>query len=283
MASCKAEHEPIGRVPMEFAAATDKGRVRGNNEDNFGVAEDLNLFVLSDGMGGYASGEVASRIAVETIVSHCREAEKDQGLTYYGGLHLGASETGRRLASAISLANQTIRKEAEKDSGRRGMGATVVALQFAENRVFFAHVGDSRAYRLRNGSLEQLTQDHSFVADQVRRGKMTQTEAENSKLQNVLMRALGPEPDVVVDVSEQITGEGDSFLLCSDGLTKELSDAQIAAVLEESGDVHECVRRLIQMANEAGGEDNITVVVVRYAPSLVGALVARLGRWFKDS
>ncbi|HTV59171.1 MAG TPA: Stp1/IreP family PP2C-type Ser/Thr phosphatase [Verrucomicrobiae bacterium] len=268
---------------MEFSAATDKGRVRENNEDNFGVAEDLNLFVLSDGMGGYASGEVASKIAVETIVSHCREAEKDPTLTYYGGLHLGASETGRRLASAISLANQAIRKEAEKDTARRGMGATVVALQFHDNRVFFAHVGDSRAYRLRNGSLEQLTHDHSFVADQVRRGKMTQAEADNSKLQNVLMRALGPEQDVVVDVSEQQTVEGDSFLLCSDGLSKELSDAQISAVLEESGDARECARRLIQMANEAGGEDNITVVVVRYAPSLVGALVARLGRWFKDS
>jgi len=267
---------------MEFSAATDKGRVRGNNEDAFAVAEELNLFVLSDGMGGYASGEVASKIAVDTVVSHCREAAKNPALTYYGGFHLGASETSRRLASAISLANRAVREEAEKNAARRGMGATIVALQLSENLVSFGHVGDSRAYRLRNGALRQLTHDHSFVADQVRRGKMTQAEADKSNLQNVLLRALGPELDVVVDVSEQEVHEGDTFLLCSDGLSKELSDAQIAAVLEEGGDPQTSAQRLIHLANEAGGEDNITVVVIRYAPSLVGAFVARLGRLFKD-
>ena len=268
---------------MEFGAATDKGRVRGNNEDSFAVDGDLNLFVLSDGMGGYASGEVASKIAVETVVRHCRDGERDPSLTYYGGLHLGASDLGRRLASGISLANQTIRGEAEKDQSKRGMGATVVAIQLRENRVAIAHVGDSRAYRLRHGAFEALTHDHSFVADQVRAGKMTQAEAESSKLQNVLTRALGPEPEVLVDVTEQVVQEGDAYLLCSDGLFKELSEAQIAGIVGETGDPQDIVTRLISLANEAGGEDNITVVLVKYAPSMVGSLVARLGRLFKES
>lgn len=268
---------------MEFAASTDKGRVRANNEDNFAVASDLNLFVLSDGMGGYASGEVASKIAVDTVIHHFREAETDPSLSFHGSPHPGASESARRLASAVSLANTAIRAAAEKDEARRGMGATVVALAFHENRVSIAHVGDSRAYRLRHGSLEQLTDDHSFVADQVRNGRMTRTEAEQSKLQNILLRALGPEPEVLVDLGEEIVLDGDVFLLCSDGLSKELSDAQISAVLEEVEDPHAAAARLIRMANDAGGEDNITVVVVRFTPGLVGAFVARLGRLFKDS
>jgi PPM family protein phosphatase len=268
---------------MEFAASSDKGRIRANNEDNFAVASDLNLFVLSDGMGGYASGEVASKIAVDTVVGHVREAESNLSLSFYGTPHHGASQPARRLASAISLANSEIRAAAEKDQARRGMGATIVALILHENRVSIAHVGDSRAYRLRHGSLEQLTDDHSFVADQVRHGRMTQAEAEQSKLQNVLMRALGPEPEVLVDLSEEIVLDGDLFLLCSDGLTKELTDTQISAVLDEVEDPQAAAARLIRLANDAGGEDNITVVVVRCSPGLVGAFVARLGRLFKDS
>lgn len=268
---------------MDFGALSDKGRVRSNNEDSFAVAPDLNLFVLSDGMGGYASGEVASQIAVETIVNHVREAGTKAPLRFHGAPHPGASGPARRLASAISLANSAIRDAAEKNESRRGMGATLVAMIFNENRVSIAHVGDSRAYRLRHGSLEQLTDDHSFVADQVRQGRMTQIEAEKSKLQNVLTRALGPEPEVLVDLSEEVVVDGDVFLLCSDGLSKELSDAQISGVLDEFEDPQAAAGRLVRMANDAGGEDNITVVVVRFSPSLVGAWVARLGRLFKDS
>jgi len=268
---------------MEFAAATDTGRVRGNNEDNFAVAEELNLFVLSDGMGGYASGEVASKIAVDAVVQQVRAAQRDPSLPIAGVPHPGASAVAQRLASAVSVANEAIRLEAAKSDARRGMGATVVAIQFHDERVSIAHVGDSRAYRLRNGELEQLTADHSFVADQVRRGKMTQEEAETSKFQNVLMRALGPEPDVLVDISEEVLLDGDTFLLCSDGLSKELTRAQIAAVLDRGAGVQEAAAHLIRMANDAGGEDNITVVVVRFASSAVGALVAKLGRWLKES
>ncbi|HUO35867.1 MAG TPA: Stp1/IreP family PP2C-type Ser/Thr phosphatase [Candidatus Acidoferrum sp.] len=268
---------------MEFAAITDTGRVRGNNEDCFGVAEEIELFVLSDGMGGYASGEVASKIAVNSVLDHVRASEKNASLPLLGTPHPGASSVAQRLASAVAIANQAIRDEAEKNSARRGMGATIVAMQFHEQRVSIAHVGDSRAYRLRNGTLEQLTDDHSFVADQVRRGKMTQAEAETSKFQNVLMRALGPEPEVIVDISEEVVLDGDTFLLCSDGLSKELRSTQIGATLGRTDGTEEIATRLIQMANDAGGEDNITVVIVRFAPKLVGALVQKLGRWFRES
>jgi PPM family protein phosphatase len=283
MAPGEIGRQSIGGISMEFAVATDKGLVRGNNEDSYGVARELNLFVLSDGMGGYASGEVASKVAVDTILNHCREAQKNPSLPFDGLPHPAASAAARRLASGISLANQAIREGAQKDPSLRGMGATVVALEFHNNCVTVAHVGDSRAYRLRNGALKQLTGDHSFVADQVRRGKMTEVEAGQSNLQNVLLRALGPEPDVLVDLAEELALEGDAYLLCSDGLTKELSDGQVAGVLQECDDAREAASRLIRMANDAGGEDNITIILVRLMPGQFGAWVTRLGRWFKDS
>jgi protein phosphatase len=162
------------------------------------------------------------------------------------------------------------------------MGATAIAACFTDERMSLAHVGDSRAYMLRGGQLEQLTEDHSFVAEQVRRGMMTQEEAATSRMQNVLLRALGIEPEVEVDVDEELMGEDDTLLLCSDGLTRELSDAQITAVLREGSDAQESANRLIELANDAGGRDNITVIVVREALKPVGAF-ARIGRWFRGS
>ncbi len=162
------------------------------------------------------------------------------------------------------------------------MGATVVAVQIDGERVSLAHVGDSRAYRLRGGEIEQLTQDHSFVADQVRKGAMTPLEAENSKLQSVLLRALGPDMEVEVDVNEELLVDGDTLLLCSDGLTRELSDPQIAAILGDTEDEQEAADRLIDLANQAGGGDNVTAIVLRGSLKPVGAF-ARIGRWFKGS
>jgi serine/threonine protein phosphatase PrpC len=145
-----------------------------------------------------------------------------------------------------------------------------------------AHVGDSRAYRLRVETFEQLTEDHSFVAEQVRRGSMTEQEAASSNLQNVLLRALGVDPEVQVEINEHVLLEGDTFLLCTDGLTRELSDAQIAAILGEAEDAQEAADRLVDLANQAGGEDNITAIVVRHAAKPAGTL-ARMGRWLKGS
>jgi len=265
---------------MEFGGRTDTGRVRENNEDCFRAAPELNLFVLSDGMGGQASGEVASRLAIETLIAHCREAEANPSLPLVGKFVEGASESLNRLASAVHLANQVVHEAAAQNPAQQGMGATIVAVRFFGERMELAHVGDSRAYRLRGGELQQLTQDHSFVAEQVRQGMITEGEAGRSVLQSVLLRAVGVEPEVEVGLEEELVMEGDTVLLCSDGLTRELADAQIAALLGAAGKAQAAADRLVDAANEAGGGDNITVIVLRPA-SRPANVVAWLARWFK--
>jgi serine/threonine protein phosphatase PrpC len=269
-------------MEIEFGARTDVGRARENNEDCFRAAPEINLFVLSDGMGGQSSGEVASRLASEAIIAHCCEAATNPSLPIIGKRDEGISDAANRLASAIRLANSAVRAAAQENAALSGMGATVVAVILTNERASIAHVGDSRVYRLRNGELQQLTQDHSFVGEQVRQGLMTVQEASSSNLQNVLLRAVGTDEEVEVEVNEELFAEGDILLLCSDGLTKELSDSQIANVLAQTDDPQEAADQLVDMANEAGGGDNITVIVLRNAPRLVGAF-QKIGRWFKGS
>jgi len=270
---------------VDFGVRSDAGRIRENNEDSLGLAPEINLFVLSDGMGGQASGEVASNLATKTIVTHCREWRENPSLPLIGEPIEGVTETSSRLVSAIRLANRVIYEAAEESAEKRGMGGTVVAAWFSDQRLSLAHVGDSRAYRLRGGELEQLTQDHSFVAEQVRRGLLSEEEAERSSLQNVLLRALGVDGEVNVTLDEQLLVEGDTILLCSDGLTRELSNAQIAAALDEAEDSQEAADRLVELANQAGGEDNVSAIVVRTSPKPVGAMarIGRLGRWLTGS
>ena len=269
-------------MEIEFGARSDMGRARQNNEDSFRVAPEIGLFVLSDGMGGQSSGEVASRLTSEAVITHCREASKYPSVRFEGRPTAGISETGNRLASAIRLANRTVHQAAQENARQAGMGATLVAVMLSEERAHIAHVGDSRVYRLRNGELELLTRDHSFIAEQVRQGLMSEQEANNSSLQNVLLRAVGVDAEVEVEVNEELLAEDDTLLLCSDGLTKELSDAQIAKVLAETDDPQAAADRLVKLANDAGGSDNITVIVLRHASRLVGAF-ERLGRWFRGS
>ncbi len=274
----------ITAMEMDFGAQSDTGCVRQNNEDSFRLAPEINLFVLSDGMGGLASGEVASRLAVEVVLEHCREAEAQPLLPLFGERIGGVSEISNRLASAVRLANRVVHDAARNNGAEQPMGATVVAVRLTDERMSVAHVGDSRAYRLRGGDLEQLTQDHSFVAEEMRRGAMTAQEAGSSALQSVLVRALGIDPEVEVDVSEELVMDSDTVLLCSDGLTRELSDAQIAAVLREGDDAQRTARRLIDLAKQAGGGDNITAIVLRRAAKPVGAFarIGRLGKWFRN-
>jgi PPM family protein phosphatase len=267
---------------MEFGARSDVGCVRENNEDSFGTAPEMGLFVLSDGMGGLEAGEVASRLTVEAILAHCREAEAKPSLPIMGERVEGVSSASNRLASAIRLANEIVFRASQRGAGLSGMGATVVAVRISDERMSVAHVGDSRIYRLRGGEFEQLTQDHSFVAEQVRHGKMTEEEANSSTMQNVLVRALGIDPTVEVDVAEELVMEGDAVLLCSDGLTRELSDAQIAAVLGECDEAQEAAGRLVELAKQAGGGDNVTVIVLRHSAKSVGAF-ARIGKWLRSS
>jgi len=272
-------------MELEFGAQSDRGCVRENNEDSYCAAPDLNLFVLSDGMGGLDCGEVASRLTVDTILEHCRKGQASASFPFTGLRIDGVSELTNRLASAVRVANHAVHSAAQHSAISRPMGATVVAVQFADERMSLANVGDSRVYRLRGEDFEQLTRDHSFVAEQMRQGRMTAQEADSSKLHNVLIRALGVDPEVEVDASEELVLEGDTVLLCSDGLTRELSDSQISAVLRETEDAQEATERLIDLAKQAGGGDNITAIVLRPAARLVGALgrVSRLGKWIKDS
>lgn len=270
-------------MEIEFGMRSDVGRARENNEDSFALAPELNLFVLSDGMGGLAAGEAASRLTTEMVVNHCRTAASNPSLALIGEHLPGLSQSSNRLASAIRTANREVYAAAQKNEQKRGMGATVVAVWIVDpQRVSVANVGDSRVYRLRGSDFVQITEDHSFVADQVRRGLMTEYEATQSNMQSVLLRALGVEPEVQVDVTEKDLTEGDTFLLCSDGLTRELSNTQISAILADTENPQEAASELIDLANQAGGGDNITSVVVRYAAKPVRAF-ARIGKWFKGS
>jgi len=268
---------------MEFGARSDTGQVRKNNEDSFAMSSALNLFIVSDGMGGLASGEVASRLAVDTVLKHCGESDVNSAYALVGQPIEGVSEASNRLVSAVRLANQVIQRAARENAAHHGMGATIAAVRCEGERMSVAHAGDSRVYRLRDGRLEQLTQDHSLVAEQVRQGGMTEREASDSNLQNVLVRALGIDADVDPDVSEELVMGGDTILLCTDGLTREVSDDQIATVLSETKDAQQAADKLVDLANLAGGRDNITAIVLRPASQSAGALarIGRLGKWLR--
>jgi serine/threonine protein phosphatase PrpC len=266
---------------LQYGVQSDRGCVRQNNEDAYGVAPELGLFVLSDGMGGLEYGEVASRLAVDTILDHCREAAQNPQVPLEGPRIDGVSEDASRLLSAVRIANRAIHAAA-LDGGVEQMGATVVAVRLVENRLSIAHVGDSRAYLLHAGQLNQVTQDHSYVAEQVRHGRMSADQAGASALQNVLMRALGVDQDVEADVTEELVTDADTILLCSDGLTRELSDAQIAAALGEHRDPQHAADALVDLAIRAGGGDNVTVIVLRVSAKPHG-LLGRMGNWFKKT
>lgn len=242
---------------------TNVGRVRTNNEDCFRIEEPLNLYVLSDGMGGEAHGEIASALAVEALVKHCQETEHDPAMTIFGDMPSNWSEKTKRLSSAVHLANKTIFDSAQAHPEQRGMGATLTAAWIDGPRLSVAHVGDSRAYLLRSGTLQQLTNDHSLVAEQVRRGILTPAEAERSDMQSVLLRALGAHEEIEVESEEHTLFGGDVLLLCSDGLTRMVTEPEIAGTLQAEPDPLKASERLVELANEQGGADNVTAVVVR--------------------
>ncbi len=224
--------------------ASDRGRQRQGNEDNFFVRSPL--FVVADGMGGAQAGEVASQMAVDSF---------DQGLPD------GTPAEG--LTQLVEAANRAIHERSQTDAQRAGMGTTVTAAYVGEGDVTIAHVGDSRAYLLRDGDLIRLTRDHSLVGELVARGKLTEEQAETHPQRSVITRALGPEPDVQVDVQAYQARGGDRFLLCSDGLTSMIPEARVKQILEGTEALAEAGRELIAAANDAGGRDNITVLLFR--------------------
>jgi serine/threonine protein phosphatase PrpC len=252
---------------IEVGSKSDVGRVRENNEDSFRVVPELNLWILSDGMGGVAHGEVASALAIETIAAYCHQEPSKAAASSSIGELSDLSATANHLAEAARAANHKIYESAARNPEQHGMGATVVAAQLEGRRLSVMHVGDSRAYLMRSGTLVPLTEDHSLVAEQVRRGVLTQEEAEHSRLQNVLVRALGVRDDVEPDASDRELLPGDFLLLCTDGLTRGIPDPEIAQILASSANPQAAVDRLIETALERGGEDNITAIVVRFAPN----------------
>jgi protein phosphatase len=215
-------------------------------------------------MGGEAHGEVASSLAVETIAKYCEAPPKeDSGATLHGTVSSNLSEKTTQLQEAVYQANFNIFESAQKNPDQRGMGATLTTVWVNDNRLSIAHVGDSRAYLLRSGSLQQLTSDHSLVAEQVRRGILTRQQAEESEMQSVLLRALGAHADVEVDVDETEIFPRDVLLLCSDGLTRMVTEPEIAGTLQAETDPGSAAQKLVDLANERGGLDNVTVIVAR--------------------
>jgi len=232
---------------------TDTGRQRRDNEDSaFARAP---VFVVADGMGGAQAGEVASRIAVEAF---------QHGLP-------GEGTAEERLATRVREANHQIYERSRADRGRAGMGTTLTAVYVDDAHVAIAHVGDSRAYLFRGGTLQRLTQDHSLVDELVRRGKLTAEQAAEHPQRSIITRALGPEPDVEVDTWTYPARAGDVILLCSDGLTSMISEEQVRATLESHEDLEAAADALINEANDAGGRDNITVVLFRLEEADAGA------------
>jgi serine/threonine protein phosphatase PrpC len=251
-----------GSGKIEIGAKTDLGRVRDGNEDNFRVVAEIQLMIVSDGMGGAACGEVASELAVETIAKRCAEAPRPADVVPTVPLRAEFSERTNRLLEAVQSANRLIHESAENDALKRGMGATVVAAWLEGLRLSLVHVGDSRAYLFRAGALERLTFDHTLVAEQVRIGILTPQQADTSAWQSVLIRALGPEAEVELDVGEHQLQPGDVVLLCSDGLTRMVRDAEIGGVLARMSSAQAAAEKLVKLANQSGGDDNVTVVVM---------------------
>ncbi len=242
---------------------TDVGRQRQHNEDAFLVADEAKLFLVADGMGGHAAGEIASRIAVESISEFIVHTKEDDG-TWPHAYDEHYTRTTNRLMAALRMANTRVLEAMRKDARLRGMGTTVVACMADGSKMSVAHVGDSRAYMIRNDKISRITNDHSWVFEQVQAGMLTEAEAEKHPLRNVITRALGGALSVNPDASEIDSRPGDVYLLCSDGLTGMVPEGEILKLVTANpDDLEKACRELIDMANEHGGLDNVTAILVK--------------------
>ncbi len=255
-------------LKLRYAGNTHVGMKRQLNEDNLCVVADQNLYMVADGMGGHAHGEVASQMAVDTVANFFRETSQDEDVTWPYKMEKGKRYEENRLSAGIKLANLRIHEMGAQSSDKKGMGTTVVALFFAGNLAFTGHVGDSRIYRLREGAFEQITEDHSLLNDYIKMKDLTPQEIENFPHKNVIVRALGMKATVQVDVAHSEAQDGDVFLLCSDGLNGMITDDDMHRILtRRAGDLEGAVNELIELANDNGGTDNITVVLVEVSRS----------------
>ncbi len=243
---------------------TDIGRKRALNEDCYGIFDELGLFVVADGMGGHAAGEVASRAAVDTLRDFIAATREPDEATWPFQLDSELPRAANRLISGIKLANQAINKSSQESLDKKGMGTTIVAAIVEGDELFLAHVGDSRAYLFSNGMIRRITSDHSYVEEMVLAGHITLDQARVHPMRNIITRALGTKADVAVDLSRHHPSPGDIYLLCSDGLSGMLTDGEIARIISDNtADISACIDGLIKGANEKGGDDNITAILLK--------------------
>lgn len=252
------------------AGLTNVGMKRAHNEDNHILVPEENLFVVADGMGGHASGEVASEIAVTSVAEFFRLTSADDEQTWPFKEERGLKFEENRLVTGIKLANRRIFETAQGDVRKRGMGTTIVSALFTHNGAYIGHCGDSRAYRFRGGRCELVTEDHSLLNDYLKNHKLSQEEIENFPHKNVIVRALGMKDTVQVDVSRLEPLEDDVYLLCSDGLSGMIHDPQMNEIIqgalhdpERANDVDAMCHQLIDLANKNGGTDNVTAIIIK--------------------
>ncbi len=251
---------------LPSAALSDPGRKRQINEDYYLVNRRHDLFVLADGMGGHAAGEVASQLVAGTIEEFLLLVTDSAEITWPFGYSMRMPFEHNVLQTAVQLANSRVSDSAKRSEQYKGMGATVVVAWIRGNKAFYCHVGDSRIYLLRNGQLSQLTLDHSLVQEEISRGLITPEEAKTHRLRHVVTRAVGGGDSIEVSVQELELQVGDQLLLCSDGLTDRVKDSEICQILSTPGSPEQRCQELIDSANQSGGDDNITVVLLQYWP-----------------
>lgn len=241
---------------------TDTGKKRSNNEDAFLLNDALGLYAVADGIGGNEGGEVASRTAVDTLAESLPGLLGDQDRTPPTGSVRAGDPSFSALQLAITLANRSIRRARSETPALENMGTTLTALLLRNKNAIIAHVGDSRAYLLRSGAFTQLTNDHSLVGEQVRRGMISREQARTSPVRHVITRALGIDEDIPIDLAKHPLKKGDRILLCTDGLTEMVDDREISSILG-GAEPREAVQKMLAAANKRGGVDNITAVVVQ--------------------
>ncbi|MDP7038074.1 MAG: Stp1/IreP family PP2C-type Ser/Thr phosphatase [Myxococcota bacterium] len=253
-------------MKIRYAGSTHVGMKRTHNEDNFFLLAEENLYVVADGMGGHASGEVASQIAVETLANFFIDTTRDQEITWPYKENKEKLYEENRVTNAVKLANRRIFELAQGDAKYRGMGTTLVSLVCGSTGAYLAHVGDSRGYVISNKGIVQVTEDHSLLNDYLKVHPLTPEEIENFPHKNVIVRALGMKDTVDVDLNRLYPKDGDIYLLCSDGLSGMISDEEILeAVLEHKDDLEKACQSLIGRANANGGTDNVTVILVAFS------------------
>ncbi len=252
------------KLKIRTGGLTDVGRKRDHNEDKILVADEMGLYAVADGMGGHAAGEIASETAIRAIEKFVHRALNEEDITWPFGAKQGLTREENILNTAVALANNEICAQAESESSMGGMGTTVVAVFVPAETAYIVHVGDSRVYLFRAEKLIPLTSDHSWVNEQVQRKIISEDEARTHRWRNVITRALGNQSEIQADMTRITPEKGDMFLLCSDGLTTMIEDFEIAECLAASnGNLDTTCHELVRRANEAGGTDNVSVVIVR--------------------